>query len=64
MTLKALVCDDEAPARSELRFMLSEAGDVEVVGEASSAGEALQLALVVLTLGIEREETKQRCHGR
>ncbi len=43
MTLKALVCDDEAPARSELRFLLSEAGGVEVVGEASSAGEALQL---------------------
>lgn len=43
MTLKALVVDDEAPARSELRFMLSEAGGVEVVGEASNAAEALQL---------------------
>lgn len=43
MPLKALVVDDEAPARSELRFLLSEAGGVEVVGEASSAAEALQL---------------------
>jgi two-component system response regulator LytT len=43
MTLKALVCDDEAPARSELRYLLEEAGGVEVVGEASSAVEALQL---------------------
>lgn len=43
MLLKALVVDDEAPARSELRYLLSEAGGVEVVGEASSAKEALQL---------------------
>jgi electron-transferring-flavoprotein dehydrogenase len=41
--LKALVVDDEAPARSELRFLLGEAGGVEVVGEASNAIEALQL---------------------
>ena len=41
--LKALVVDDEAPARSELRFLLAEAGGVEVVGEASSAIEAMQL---------------------
>ena len=43
MPLKALVCDDEAPARSELRFLLEEVGGVEVVGEASSGAEALQL---------------------
>mgnify|MGYP001344534387 CR=1 FL=1 len=41
--LKALVVDDEAPARSELRFLLEEAGGIEVVGEASNAPEALQL---------------------
>ncbi len=41
--LKALVVDDEAPARSELRYLLDEAGGVEVVGEASNAAEALQL---------------------
>jgi two-component system response regulator LytT len=43
MLLKALVCDDEAPARSEMRYMLGEAGGVEVAGEASNALEALQL---------------------
>lgn len=43
MMLKALVVDDEAPARSELRFLLAEAGGVEVVGEASNAAEATQL---------------------
>lgn len=43
MLLKALLVDDEVPARSELRFLLGEAGGVEVVGEAGSANEALQL---------------------
>ena len=41
--LKALLVDDEVPARSELRFLLGEVGGVEVVGEAGSASEALQL---------------------
>jgi two-component system response regulator LytT len=41
--LKAPVVDDEAPARSELRFLLGEAGGVEVIGEASNAIEATQL---------------------
>lgn len=41
--LRALLVDDEAPARSELRFLLEEAGGVQVVGEASTAVEALQL---------------------
>ncbi len=41
--LKALICDDETPARSELRYLLEEAGGVEVSGEAGSALEALQL---------------------
>jgi two-component system, LytTR family, response regulator LytT len=43
VTVKALVVDDEAPARSELRFLLAEAGGVEVIGEAGNATEALQL---------------------
>jgi two-component system response regulator LytT len=43
MTLKALVVDDEAPSRSELRFLLAEAGGIEVIGEASNAAEAMQL---------------------
>jgi two-component system, LytTR family, response regulator LytT len=47
MVLKALVVDDEAPARSELRYLIGEAGGVEVVGEASSAAEALQLVKAI-----------------
>jgi two-component system response regulator LytT len=43
MMLKALLVDDEVPARSELRYLLGEAGGVEVVGEAGSAVEAMQL---------------------
>lgn len=47
MALKALVVDDEAPARSELRFLLEEVGGVEVVGEASNSSEALQLVRAI-----------------
>ena len=42
--IRALVVDDEGPARSELRFLLAEHAGVHVVGEAGSAGEALDLA--------------------
>jgi DNA-binding LytR/AlgR family response regulator len=42
--IRALIVDDEAPARSELRYLLAEHGGVEVVGEAASAAEAVQLA--------------------
>ncbi len=47
MTLKALIVDDEVHARSELRYLLGEAGGVEVVGEACDAVEALQLIKAV-----------------
>lgn len=36
--------DDEAPARSELRYLLAQHPEVQVVGEAASAGEAVELA--------------------
>ncbi|HVY93525.1 MAG TPA: LytTR family DNA-binding domain-containing protein [Bryobacteraceae bacterium] len=42
MKLRALIVDDEDLARSVLRRMLAEAGDVEVVGEASNGVEALE----------------------
>jgi two-component system, LytTR family, response regulator LytT len=42
MPLRVLICDDETPARDELRFLLGEAGEVEVVAEASTAEEALE----------------------
>ncbi len=39
--LKVLIVDDEPPARERLRALLSEIGDVEVVGEAATGPEAL-----------------------
>ena len=42
--IRALVVDDEAPARSELRYLLARETDVRVVGEAAGAREALDLA--------------------
>lgn len=41
--LKALIVDDEYPARRELRAQLQRVATVEVVGEAASAEEAHQL---------------------
>jgi two-component system LytT family response regulator len=42
MTLRALIVDDEAPARDRLRQILAERSDVEVVGEAEDGVEALE----------------------
>lgn len=42
--IRALLVDDEAPARSELRYLLATHPEVEVVGEAATAVEALKLA--------------------
>lgn len=39
--MRALIVDDEAPARERLRRMLADLGDVVVVGEASNGSEAL-----------------------
>lgn len=43
MKLKALIIDDEYPARQELRYALSEFDSIEIVGEAANAQEALTL---------------------
>ena len=40
--IKAIIVDDEAPARSELRYLLEEIGQVEVVAEASNVREAIE----------------------
>ena len=40
--LKAIIVDDEAPARSELRFLLDEIGQVDGVAEAASVREAIE----------------------
>jgi two-component system response regulator LytT len=47
VTIKVLIVDDEAPARGELRYLLSAHPEVEIVGEAATAKEALQLAVSV-----------------
>ncbi|NLL46532.1 MAG: response regulator [Clostridiales bacterium] len=43
MRLRALIVDDEYLARQELRFLLGQFKDIEIVGEAASANEALKL---------------------
>ncbi|MCL5292588.1 MAG: response regulator [Actinobacteria bacterium] len=45
--LKALIVDDEAPARAELRYLLEGIDGVKVVGEATSTEEALELVRAV-----------------
>jgi two-component system LytT family response regulator/two-component system response regulator LytT len=40
MSIRAIVVDDEPLARDELRFMLGQCDDIEVVGEARNAPEA------------------------
>ncbi|MDD3652873.1 MAG: LytTR family transcriptional regulator DNA-binding domain-containing protein [Desulfotomaculaceae bacterium] len=43
MKLKALIVDDDYPARQELRLALSNSSNIEVIGEATNAHEALEL---------------------
>lgn len=40
---RCLIVDDEAPAREELRYLLRDVDDVQVLGEATNAEEALEL---------------------
>ncbi len=42
MILRALVVDDEAPARGRLRQLLAERADIELVGEAEDGVDALE----------------------
>jgi len=45
MTIRLLVVDDHAVVRSGLRMLLENERDVEIVGEASSASEAMESAM-------------------
>jgi two-component system LytT family response regulator len=45
MSLRALIVDDEPPARSKIRKLLEREGKVEVVGEAADGVEAIERAL-------------------
>lgn len=40
---RCLIVDDEAPAREELRYLLQDFTDVQVVGEATNSEEAIEL---------------------
>lgn len=40
--MRALIVDDEAPARERLAALLRECGDVEIVGEAANGREAVE----------------------
>lgn len=40
--IRAIIVDDEAPARSELKFLLDETKQVEVIAEASNVREAIE----------------------
>src|SRR4029078_3808465 len=42
--LRTLVVDDEQLAREELCFLLEQAGDIELVGQAADGGAALRVA--------------------
>ena len=53
--LHALIVDDEAPARSELRFLLEETGRVESIEEVSSARDAVQHLVHI------KEHDDERC---
>jgi len=45
--LRALVIDDEAPARLEMKYLLDRTGRVQVCGEASNVNEAIRLIKTV-----------------
>ena len=80
MSPRALIVDDEAPAREELRYLLEEAatgdepaGSVQVVGEATNGEEALLLLdsldydLVFLDIrmpGLSGLEVAERLRGK
>jgi two-component system response regulator NreC len=45
MTIRLLLVDDHAVVRSGLKMLLENERDVEIIGEASSAGEAIEAAM-------------------
>lgn len=43
--LRAMIVDDEAPARSELRFLLEQTGKMGSITEASSVRPAIEMLM-------------------
>ena len=71
--IRALIVDDEYPARAELRYQLSRHPDVQVTGEAATAREALRLIealqydvvfLDIAMPGLSGIELAERLRGR
>ncbi len=60
--LRILITDDEPLNRAELRFLLEQHADIEIVGEAESASDALEFVkqnnVDVIFLDIEMEEQR------
>lgn len=48
MSIRTVIIDDEIPARDELAFLLSGFSDVELVGQAGSAGTGIELIRTTL----------------
>ena len=45
LMLRAMIVDDEAPARSELRFLLEQTGKIGSINEASSVRSAIEMLM-------------------
>ena len=45
LMLRAMIVDDEAPARSELRFLLEQTGKIGLINEASSVRSAIEMLM-------------------
>ena len=47
MKIRSLIVDDESPARSEMRYLLGKLNDIEILGEAGTADEALKMMDII-----------------
>ena len=54
-----MIVDDEAPARSELKFLLDELGQTEVVAEAASVREAIEFKVNAIDYLVKPVETER-----
>ena len=43
MSISALIIDDEQLAREELKYLLGQVGDVDVIGEGANGIEAVEM---------------------
>ena len=57
--LRAMIVDDEAPARSELRFLLEQTGKIGTITEASSVRSAIEMLME--SRGISSKIRRRSC---